>query len=203
MPKIISFEGCIGAGKTTLTNYFAHTLHMEKILEAFQKNPFLEEFYHGQDVTLETEMAFLLIHCWQLKKALKTSQSDYVLADFSIEKDLVYARLNLEDGALRVFEDAYDYVVKQVGVPYVTIYLDLSLDNLRRRIFQRGRPYEMEADVNYFKEYNDRVKEYFLGHSCSTVYCFDVNDLQLDPDNAKLIRIRDRILGCCSGTIRG
>lgn len=47
MTKIISFEGCVGAGKTSLTNYFSHELKMGKILEEHEKNPFLEEFYEG------------------------------------------------------------------------------------------------------------------------------------------------------------
>ena len=194
MTKIISFEGCVGAGKTALTNYFSYELKRGKILEEYERNPFLRDFYEGSNVNLETEITFLLIHYSQLKKALKNQDSDFILADFSIEKDLVYAILNLNTEELKVFENIYDYVIHQVGVPSVVIYVDLSLEVLRRRIFQRGRPYEINADLRYFKEYNDKVKQYFKKKAQSEVCFFDIDDLELDPNNRKLRQIRDKIL---------
>lgn len=194
MVKIISFEGCVGAGKTSLTNYFSYELKMRKILEQHERNPFIREFYEGLDVNLETEVTFLLIHHSQLKKVITNCKDPFILADFSIEKDLVYAKLNLNNRELKVFENIYNHVIQKVGIPYVVIYVDLSLKVLRRRIFQRGRPYEMNANVKYFKEYNDKVKEYFKNKSKSKVYFFDVDDLELDPDNEKLNQIRNTIL---------
>ncbi len=63
-----------------------------------------------------------------------------------------------------------------------------------RRIFQRGRSYEIAVDLRYFKEYNDKVKHYFKKKAQSEVYFFDVDDLELDPNNIKLRQIRDKIL---------
>ena len=85
MGKIISIEGGIGAGKTTLVNILSDQLGLEKILENDYKNPFIEEFYAGLNVKLETELTFLLQHYSLLKKARAKKGS--VLADFSIEKD--------------------------------------------------------------------------------------------------------------------
>ena len=45
------------AGKTTLTNYFSHTLFLNKILEDYKKVPYLNDFYQGADVHFETEMS--------------------------------------------------------------------------------------------------------------------------------------------------
>ena len=45
--KTIAFEGCIGAGKTSLVNYFSHEFGCGKILEDYEANPFLAEFYKG------------------------------------------------------------------------------------------------------------------------------------------------------------
>lgn len=194
MTKIISFEGCVGAGKTSLTNYFSYELKIGKILEEYERNPFLREFYEGNNVNLENEITFLLIHHSQLKKSIRSCKDTFILADFSIEKDLVYAMLNLNDEELKVFKNIYEYIIQQVGVPCVVIYLDLSLKMLRRRIFQRGRPYEMDADPKYFKEYYDKVKGYFKNEAQSNVYFFDVDDLDLDTDNRKLGQIRDQIL---------
>jgi len=194
MIRIISFEGSVGAGKTSLTNYFSHELKIGKILEEYERNPFLHDFYKGSKVNLETEITFLLIHYSQLKKVLEDSEESFILADFSIEKDLVYAVLNLNDTEFRIFKNIYDYVIQQVGVPTLVIYIDLSLKILKRRIFQRGRPYEMAADPDYFKEYNDKVKEHFRDRTQSEVHFFNVDDLDLDPDNRKLSQIRKVIV---------
>ena len=194
MVKIISFEGCVGAGKTTLTNYFSHELKCEKILEAYEINPFLKEFYAKSNVILETELTFLLIHYSQLKKALKECKGNFILSDFSIEKDLVYAKLNLNKRELEIFGHVYDYIISKVGIPYAVIYIDLSLNILKRRIFQRGRPYEINADPVYFKKYNDKVKEYFRKYAHSKVLFFNVDDLELDINNIKLKQIRGKIM---------
>jgi len=195
MVKLISFEGCVGAGKTSLTNYFSHELKVRKLLEEYERNPFLKDFYEMDfTVNLETEITFLLIHHSQLKKTINVYQDDFIIADFTIEKDLIYARLNLNEDELKIFEDIYDYVIKKVGLPSAVIYIDLSVKILRRRIFQRGRSYEMDADPAYFKTYNDKIKRYFENETQSKVYFFDVDDLDLDPSNEKLGQIRDIIL---------
>lgn len=170
--KIISFEGCVGAGKTSLTNYFSHELGISKLLEQYDRNPFLPDFYAGKDVKLETEITFLLQHYAQLKSVIPNNKLDLILADFSIEKDLVYAKLNLEQRELRLFETIYNYVIERVGLPSVVIYIDLSLKVLKRRIFQRGRPYEMSVDTNYFKNFNDKVRQYFENESKSSLAFF-------------------------------
>ena len=199
MTKIISFEGCVGAGKTSLTNFFSHDLKFGKILEEYKKNPFLREFYETDlNINLESELTFLLIHYSQLKAAADC-QDAFMIADFTIEKDLVYAKLNLNKEELEIFETVYDYVIQKVGLPCAVIYIDLPLKILKRRIFQRGRPYEMSVEPMYFKEYNDRVKEYFKNESQSKVYFFDVDDLELDPEDKKLRRIRDKIIEVMKG----
>jgi len=194
MVKIIGFEGCVGSGKTSLTNYFSYELNYGRILEKYDMNPFLRKFYEGSYVNLETEITFLLLHYWQLKNAIKNSKSDLILADFSIEKDLVYAKLNLNKEEFKLFGRIYDYVVGKVGVPYAVIYIDLSLNTLKRRISQRGRRYEIKADPTYFKQYNDKVKEYFTNYAHSKIYFFNVDHLKLESDNKKLKQIREKIL---------
>lgn len=196
----IAFEGCVGAGKTTLTNYFAETLDQRKILEDFGANPFLEDFYaqrsedskRGISVDWETEISFVLIHHKQLKEAQASPvPGGALIADFSIEKDLVYAELNLEGREYEVFREVYDYAIGEVGLPDHVVYLDLSVEILQRRIFQRGRPYELEADPQYIKDFNDEMRDYFRSHSGSELHYFQVDDLEVTEDNEKLSEIRE------------
>lgn len=194
--KVISFEGSIGAGKTSLTNFFSHEFKCEKVLEDFGANPFLNKFYEqyrDQDVNFETEMTFLPIHYYQIRKALEET-TNLVMMDFSIEKDLVYARMNLQGEKLAVFENVYNYITGQIGVPDLVIYVEVSPRILKRRIFQRGRPYEMNADLSYFEKYDEANKDFFLHQAKSEVVSFSVDDLELEPNNPQIIQIREAIL---------
>jgi deoxyadenosine/deoxycytidine kinase len=192
--KVISFEGSIGAGKTSLTNFFSHELKYDKLLEDFEANPFLKDFYQQQHVDFETEMTFLMIHYFQIRDALATGSTNLMLMDFSIEKDLVYARMNLQGKQLTLFEDVYSYVTSEIGFSHLVIYVELSPKILKRRIFQRGRPYEMNADLSYFEKFHKANREFFLSQSKSQAVRFNVDDLELELDNPKIIQITDAIL---------
>jgi len=195
--KVISFEGSIGAGKTSLTNFFSHEFKCQKVLEDFKANPFLNRFYQQyghQDVNFETEISFLPIHYYQIRKALDDKTSNLVFMDFSIEKDLVYAKMNLQGEKLAVFENIYNYIISQIGFPDLVIYIEVSQRILKRRIFQRGRPYEMNADLSYFEKFDKANKTFFLKEARSEVVSFNVDDLVLEPNDAKIIQIREAIL---------
>ena len=56
----ISIEGTIGAGKTSLANMISTNLKAKLILEKFEENPFLKDFYGNQDrYAFQTQLFFL------------------------------------------------------------------------------------------------------------------------------------------------
>jgi deoxyadenosine/deoxycytidine kinase len=189
--KIVSFEGPIGAGKTTLVNYVSNELGLDKITENIYQNPFIDEFYAGSDVKLETEIAFLLQHYSLLKNA--RAKHGLILADFSIEKDLVFARLNLDQKEFDVFNCVFDFAVETVGTQELVIYLDLSDELLIDRIRKRGHAREVDADPVYFRNYSDRLRSYFMEESKTEVLIIGEKDLKLVPDNLQLTQIKKAI----------
>ena len=191
--KLIAFEGSIGSGKTTLTNFFAHEFRANKILEGYGENPFLSKFYKG-NVDFETEMTFLMIHYYQIRTVMAEGSEDLYFTDFSIEKDLVYARMNLEGKELSLFQNTYDYIIGKLKMPDLVIYIDISDHILRRRIFQRGRDYEMSANMDYFNKFSKYNRNFFVGgDAIAPVVHFNVDDLILEANDAKLSEIRDAI----------
>lgn len=173
MGKIVSIEGGIGAGKTTLVNYLSEELGIEKTLEHDYQNPFIDEFYSGGSVRFETELTFLLQHYSLLKKA---RQKDcLVLADFSIEKDIVFARLNLSESEFKIFRNVHDFVTGSMGTQDLVIFLDIPIKVLIERIRLRGRPHEVNADPVYFREYGNQLKSYFMEQTKSRVILFDAD----------------------------
>ncbi len=189
MGKIVSVEGCMGAGKTTLVNFLSDELGVEKILEQAYQNPFIDEFYSGANVKLETELTFLLQHYSLLKKARQ--KDSLVLADFSIEKDLVFARLNLTQDEFRIFRNVYDFVVDSVGTSDMVIFLEVPIEVLFERVRLRGRPYEVNIDPIYFRDYGNRINSYFAYESNCKVLMIDGYDLELVPSNRIIKQIVD------------
>src|SRR5437016_3880368 len=99
---IISIEGCIGSGKTTTAQLLADTLQWSLLTEQSERHPFLEDFYKNPMASaLQTELGFVLLHYHQLQTV--TTRSN-IVTDFSIVKDLVFGRMNLEAADLQLFE---------------------------------------------------------------------------------------------------
>src|SRR5438552_4026052 len=87
---LLSFEGCVGAGKTTLAEGVAAIRGTQLLLEDFSAVPFLEEFHRDPTgCALETEFAFLLQHYHQLRLAAQTGGE--IITDFTFIKDPMFA----------------------------------------------------------------------------------------------------------------
>ena len=57
----IAIEGTIGVGKTSLGKLLSERLTGRLVLEKFDENPFLEEFYKNPDhYAFQTQLWFLL-----------------------------------------------------------------------------------------------------------------------------------------------
>jgi len=57
----VAIEGVIGVGKTTLARLLQPTFEAELILEAFEENPFLSDFYGDRArYAFQTQIFFLL-----------------------------------------------------------------------------------------------------------------------------------------------
>lgn len=88
----IAIEGVIGSGKTTVARLLAKETGAEFLGEAAESNPFLEQFYTDPcKYAFETELNFALIHYHQLAHR----RDGAVVTDFTLGKDLVFARMNL------------------------------------------------------------------------------------------------------------
>ena len=57
----VAIEGPIGVGKTSLANLLAEKLGARKVLEDFEDNPFLADFYEEPErFAFQTQLFFLL-----------------------------------------------------------------------------------------------------------------------------------------------
>jgi len=98
----IAIEGAIGVGKTTLTRLLAPRFEAELVLEVFEENPFLADFYADRDAyAFQTQIFFLLSRYHQqggIPRLLDEEQS--IIADYTFDKDALFACLNLDGDEL-------------------------------------------------------------------------------------------------------
>ena len=97
-PAFIAVEGPIGVGKTTLAKKLAASFNYDTLLEDAEDNPFLEKFYRNRkQAALATQLFFLFQRAQKIQDLRQADIFEPVrVSDFLIEKDPLFARINLE-----------------------------------------------------------------------------------------------------------
>ncbi len=165
----IVVEGPIGCGKTSLANRLAQRLNASVVLEDPKANPFLPLFYRDmRRYALPTQLFFLFQRVGQLE-ALK--QPDLfarpVVADFTLAKDPLFARLTLDDAEYQLYTKIYAHVKPQAPVPDLVVYLQASVDTLVHRVRKRGNPIESGIGEDYLRELSEAYTRYFYSYADS------------------------------------
>src|ERR1035438_1422732 len=184
----IAIEGCIGVGKTTLATKLAAFRKATLVLEEFEKNPFLGNFYRDPiGNVFETEMQFLLLHYHQLKGLSGSAQES--ITDFTFAKDLIFGDLNFHmESEKKVFVQLYEFLLARLSAPDVVIYLKGSEDLIIDRIRKRNRAIEQTIDVEYYKRLKHAYDEVFLPNA-SNIHVIDADhfDCMIDPTSVGTI----------------
>jgi deoxyadenosine/deoxycytidine kinase len=160
---LISIEGCIGAGKTTVTKGLAHYRGSAPLLEAFEANPFLRAFTTNPHAyALETEFAFLLLHFHQMKSVREAVHSSEVISDFHLGKDLLYEHMNISDERTKgIFRALYDVCAEQTPPVDLMICLSAPDELIIDRILRRRRDFELNLDTDYYVRLNQLYESFF------------------------------------------
>jgi deoxyguanosine kinase len=160
---LIVIEGCVGVGKTTVAKGLAEIRGSRLLLEDFESNPFLRDFYEDPvEHATETEFAFLLLHFHQLKGQVEVASRSELVADFHLGKDLLYADLNLKDSReLRLFKELYQLCVEKTPHLGLMIFLSASTDLVVKRIRERKREFELEIDPRYYAAVTAAYERFF------------------------------------------
>ena len=120
----LAVDGPIGVGKTTLVEMLTRRFEGVKILEDVD-NPFLGDFYQDRPgAAFQTELYFLLSRYKQQQEVYQRGLFDrLVLADYTFEKDRIFAYLNLTDEELSLYDKLYKLLEPQVRTPDLVLYL--------------------------------------------------------------------------------
>jgi len=167
----IAVEGVIGAGKTSVAQKLAERLNAKLILENFEDNPFLEEFYKSPpEYAFRTQMFFLLERYSQLQQLhQKDMFYPYIVSDYIFEKDKIFAYMNLSDDELKIYEQVIQALDRNVVSPDLVIYLQSSVERLMSNIRNRDREIERQMTGSYIDNLNEAYNYFFSRYKAAKV----------------------------------
>ncbi|MFV1997328.1 MAG: deoxynucleoside kinase [Acidiferrobacterales bacterium] len=162
----IVVEGPIGVGKTSLANRLSEVLGCDTLLEQPAENPFLERFYQSpKHYGLPTQLFFLFQRARQIETLKQNDMfRPSIVADFMLEKDALFARTNLDDDELRLYEQVYAQLKLELPVPDLVVYLQAPGNVLAERVRRRGIDYERRIDRGYLDNLVDAYTQFFYNY---------------------------------------
>jgi deoxyguanosine kinase len=193
----IAIEGAIGVGKTTLARLLQSAFEASLLLEVFEENPFLAEFYADRErYAFQTQIFFLLSRYHQQRAVPgMLTNDDHVIADYTFEKDALFAGINLEGDEYETYYQVHEALAEKIPLPDLIVYLRADTDVLMQRIAHRDRPYERDMDQVYINEVNQAYERFFGdSHRGSPVLAIDTNKLNYiaNPDELEWVEKRIR-----------
>lgn len=186
----VAIEGVIGVGKTTLARLLQASFDADLLLEVFEENPFLSDFYADrQRYAFQTQVFFLLSRYHQQRESVPSAlnRKRTLLADYTFDKDMLFARINLQGDELEMYYRVHDALAEKIPDPDLVVYLRASTEVLMQRIALRDRSYERSMERNYIHELNQSYEDYF-GSSQGEVRRAGVPVLTLDTDDLNYVQ---------------
>jgi deoxyguanosine kinase len=193
----IAIEGVIGVGKTTLARLLQNTFEADVLLEIFEENPFLSDFYADRArYAFQTQIFFLLSRYHQQNKNVPKilAEGKSLVADYTFAKDALFAGINLSGDELDMYHKVHEALGEKIPKPDLLVYLQASTDTLMNRIAFRDRSYERQMERGYIDELNGAYDKFFskpFDHA--PVLKIDSNELNIIQNAEHLKLIENRI----------
>lgn len=192
-----AIEGVIGVGKTTLVRLLRATFEAEILLEIFEENPFLSDFYSDRErYAFQTQMFFLLSRYHQQRRTVPDilASGKSLLSDYTFAKDALFARINLKGDELDMYYKVHEALAEKIPKPDVLVYLRASTPVLMQRIALRDRSYERNMEVGYIDLLNHAYEDFFSHpYDGVPVLTIDTNTLNYVENPAHLRIVENMI----------
>jgi deoxyadenosine/deoxycytidine kinase len=194
--RYVVVEGPIGAGKTSLARVLAQHAGGEELFERPEDNPFLERFYGDMPrFALATQLTFLFQRVDQLAGVGQFDMfRKLTVADFLLDKDPLFARLNLTDAEYGLYEKVYSHLKPQTPTPDLVIYLQAPVETLIERVHRRGVNFERRISAPYLSRLADAYSRYFYAYEAAPLLIVNSERLNFvdDEEHVRLLLAASR-----------
>jgi deoxyadenosine/deoxycytidine kinase len=193
LPRFLVVEGPIGVGKTSLVHRLAAHFNTDMLLEEAEENPFLKRFYENpREAALPAQLYFLFQRTRQWGDLVQSDMfRQHLIADFMLEKDRLFAQINLDSDEMRLYEQVYEHQTMYAPAPDLVVYLQAPVDTLMRRIRQRARPQERAIERDYIHRLCDAYADFFYYYDRSPLLIInaaEINPVQREEDFKLLVK---------------
>ena len=175
----VAIEGPIGVGKTSLAKLLAEKLGARTVLEDFEDNPFLSDFYEDPErFAFQTQLNFL-IQRYQQQQELRQVDifHNLLITDYMFIKDRLFASLNLNEKEMNLYDTIANLLEKNVINPDLVIYLQADTDTLMKNISKRNRSFEVNISYKYIDGLNEVYNEYFFRYQDTPLIIINTNNI--------------------------
>jgi deoxyadenosine/deoxycytidine kinase len=185
-PGYVVVEGPIGVGKTSLAMRLADAFGATPLLEHPEENPFLERFYQSRkQFALPTQLFFLFQRARQIEQLKQGDMfSNGYVVDFLLDKDKLFARANLDDDELRLYDQVYAQMSLHLPVPDLVIYLQAPVDVLYERVRRRGVEYEHYIEREYLQVLVDAYTQFFHHYTAAPLFVVNAEKINIVENDA-------------------
>lgn len=191
----IAIEGVIGAGKTTLAKLLSERNGAMLVLEQFEENPFLPKFYENRKrFAFQTQLAFLASRFKQQQRVTGRELFDeFIISDYIFEKDRIFARLNLDEDEMGLYDNIYSIMTGISAQPDLVIYLQSTVERLLENIQKRGRSYEKHITPDYLQDLSDSYNQFFYHYNKAPLMIINATEIDFVNNPVHLSYIEEQI----------
>lgn len=187
----VAIEGPIGVGKTSLAKLMSTELGARLVLEEFDENPFLPDFYKDPErYGFQTQLFFLLQRYRQQQELRQVDMfQKLLLTDYMFVKDRLFASLNLNEKEMYLYDKVANLLEKNVIKPDLVIYLQADTDTLMKNISLRGRDMEKDIALEYIDALNQVYTEYFFRYQDTPLLIINTSNIDFVKNSKDLDEI--------------
>lgn len=179
----VAIEGILKCGKTKLAKVFAEKLGGQAVFDRID-NPYLKDFYEEKEGgAFLAQLVFLVNRYHQQARLLQRDLfSERIFCDYLFEKDKIYAYQTLTDDELIVYEKIFGIFSERIAKPDLTVYLQISLQNLLRRIDKRGTALEKNISEKYLEDIIGAFDYFFFNYHSSPLLVIRADELDFNRE---------------------
>jgi deoxyguanosine kinase len=201
LPRYIAVEGPIRVGKSTLSTILAQRLNAQRVTDP-EQNSFLGAFYDGKPgAAFQTQFTFLVRRFEQLQALdMGSGSQKIVVADFILEKDKIFACLNLNDQELDTYNRYYNYFREQLPTPDLVIYLQATPEVLKKRLKKKNAAAEKAISEEYLEEVIKAYEHFFFHYTSSDLLIVNTSEIDFVERNEDLQELLRKVSEPIKGT---